>query len=159
MYIIAHLEALLGEELQMTRFANPPTSIPELRCEQVQRRSLFEMHRYSDGLLCCVSLKRKGWLLVIITTQFRVLLANVDLQSRDVGHYDWCSSATDPFGAHLSPAVLCPHRCCVLQQAVKFDDIDFSDQVRIEVRGVRKIGENPVLATLDFEVRWMYRRR
>lgn len=38
-------------------------------------------------------------------------------------------------------------------QVVVFEDIDFSEHVRIEVRGVRKLGENPVLASLDFEVK------
>lgn len=37
-------------------------------------------------------------------------------------------------------------------QSVVFDDIDFSEHVRLEVRGMRKLGENPVLASLDFEV-------
>lgn len=38
------------------------------------------------------------------------------------------------------------------EQSLVFDDIDFSEHVRLEVRGMRKLGENPVLASLDFEV-------
>ena len=34
-----------------------------------------------------------------------------------------------------------------------FRDIDYSDLVRVEMLGMRKIGENPVLASVEFEVR------
>lgn len=50
--------------------------------------------------------------------------------------------------------IRCPRRLRRnLRQSFVFNDIDFSEQVRIEVRGLRKIGENPVLGSLDFEVR------
>lgn len=38
-------------------------------------------------------------------------------------------------------------------QTVVFRDIDYSDLVRVEILGMRKIGENPVLASVEFEVR------
>ncbi|CAM9907985.1 unnamed protein product, partial [Pylaiella littoralis] len=40
----------------------------------------------------------------------------------------------------------------VWDQAVVFRDIDYSELVRVEMRGIRKIGDNPVLASVEFEV-------
>ena len=48
---------------------------------------------------------------------------------------------------------------CRLRQAVVFRDIDYSELVRVEMRGIRKLGDNPVLASVEFEVRQMRRVR
>eukprot|EP00752_Nemacystus_decipiens_P007800 g6966.t1 len=40
----------------------------------------------------------------------------------------------------------------VWDQAVVFRDIDYSELVRVEMRGIRKLGDNPVLASVEFEV-------
>ncbi|CAN0465152.1 unnamed protein product, partial [Hapterophycus canaliculatus] len=37
-------------------------------------------------------------------------------------------------------------------KVVVFKDIDYSELVRVEMRRPRKIGENPVLASVEFEV-------
>lgn len=37
-------------------------------------------------------------------------------------------------------------------QVVVFRDIDYSELVRVEMRGIRKLGDNPVLASVEFEV-------
>lgn len=42
--------------------------------------------------------------------------------------------------------------CLFARQAIVFNDISYSELVRVEVRGMRKLGENPVLGTLEFEV-------
>lgn len=38
-------------------------------------------------------------------------------------------------------------------QAIVLNDVAYTEVVRLEVLGTRKIGENPVLATREFEVR------
>lgn len=54
--------------------------------------------------------------------------------------------------------VTVPFACCshdIIRgqaQSVAFKDVDYSELVRVEVRGMRKIGENPVLGSLEFEV-------
>ena len=51
-----------------------------------------------------------------------------------------------------------PIDCCCANEiffcpkVVVFKDIDYSELVRVEMRRPRKIGENPVLGSVEFEV-------